>query len=170
VSHALQLVNYQAHKEHVRIVFDHDPGADIIHFDAPFKFQEIVMNLLLNAIESYEGVPRSDNRALTINITLKEYDGVATLSVRDNGCGMTPEVRAHLFEPFFTTKSGAKGIGIGLSTIKKIIEQDMSGTIAVESEPERGSLFTVTLPIRHETTPENDRPCDSTHTEPTISS
>jgi signal transduction histidine kinase len=170
VSHALQLVNYQAHKEHVRIVFDHDPGADIIHFDAPFKFQEIVMNLLLNAIESYEGVPRSDNRALTINITLKEYDGVATLSVRDNGCGMTPEVRAHLFEPFFTTKSGAKGIGIGLSTIKKIIEQDMSGTIAVESEPERGSLFTVTLPIRHETTPENDRPCNSTHTEPTISS
>lgn len=168
IEHAIQLVNYQANKEHVSIVFDHDPCADIIHFDAPFRFQEIVINLLLNAIESYENIPRSDSLARTIKIKLEGHDGMATLSVRDNGCGMTPEVRAHLFEPFFTTKSGAKGIGIGLPTIKKIIESDMSGTIAVESEVERGTSFTVTFPIRHETTPEDDRSCNRAHKEPTI--
>jgi signal transduction histidine kinase len=168
VSHAIQLVNYQANKEHVSIVFDHDPHAGIIHFDAPFKFQEIVINLLLNAIESYEGIPHSDSRVRTIKIALEEHDGMATLGVRDNGCGMAPTVRARIFEPFFTTKSGAKGIGIGLPTIKKIIEEDMSGTIAVESEPGRGTLFTVTFPIRHETTSENDRSCDRAHKEPAV--
>jgi signal transduction histidine kinase len=168
VSHAIQLAHYQANKECVGIVFDHDPHADIIHFDAPFKFQEIVINLLLNAIESYEGLPRVGSRVQIVTITLEEHDGMATLRVRDNGCGMTPTVRAHLFEPFFTTKSGVKGIGIGLPTIKKIIEEDMSGTIAVESEPGRGTLFTVIFPIRHETTPEDDRSCDRIHQEPTI--
>ncbi|MGD1003580.1 MAG: ATP-binding protein [Minisyncoccia bacterium] len=169
IEHTVQLVNYQANKEHVSIVFDHDPRTDIIHFDAPFKFQEIVINLLLNAIESYEGIPGSDSRARTITIAIAEKNGTAELSVRDNGYGMAPEVRARIFEPFFTTKSGAKGIGIGLPTIKKIIEKDMSGTIAVESKPGRGTLFTVIFPIRYETTPENDRLCDRTHKDPTIS-
>jgi signal transduction histidine kinase len=169
VSHAIQLVNYQANKEHAYIVFDHDPCVDILHFDAPFKFQEIVINLLLNAIESYEGIPHVGSHARTITISIEEKNDTAELRVRDNGCGMAPEIRAHLFEPFFTTKSGANGIGIGLPTIKKIIEEDMSGTIAVESEPEQGTLFTVTFPIRHEKTPENDRLCHRTHKEPTIS-
>ena len=169
VSHAIQLVNYQANKEHVSIVFNHDPHVDIIHFDAPFKFQEIVINLLLNAIESYETIPRVGSRARTIKITLEEHGGMATLHVGDNGCGMTPRVRAHLFEPFFTTKGEAKGIGIGLSTIRKIIEEDMFGTIMAESEPQQGTLFTVIFPIRHESTPENDRSRDGTYKEPTIS-
>jgi signal transduction histidine kinase len=168
IEHAIQLVNYQANQAHVRIVFHHDLHADILHFDAPFKFQEIVINLLLNAIESYEDIPRPDGRARNIKIIITEKNGTAELSVRDNGCGMTPTVRAQIFEPFFTTKSGVKGIGIGLSTIKKIIEEDMSGTIAVESELGRGTLFTVTFPIHHEATPKNDRSCDKTHKEPTI--
>jgi signal transduction histidine kinase len=108
------------------------------------------------------------SRARTITIAIAEKNGMAELNVRDNGCGMTPTVRTRIFEPFFTTKSGAKGIGIGLPTIKKIIERDMSGTIAVESEAERGTLFTVIFPIHHETTPEDDRLCDRTHKEPTI--
>ena len=168
IDHVIHLVNYQANKEHIHIVFNHDPHADIVHFDAPFKFQEIVINLLLNAIESYESIPHFDSHARIITITIAEKNGMAKLSVRDNGCGMAPEVRTHLFEPFFTTKSGAKGIGIGLSTIKKIIEEDMSGTIAVESEPGQGSLFTVTFPIHHETTPENDRSRDRIRQEPTV--
>jgi signal transduction histidine kinase len=138
------------------------------HFDAPFKFQEIVINLLINAIESYEDVSRVGSRARTITIAIAEKNGTAELGVRDNGCGMTPDVRTHIFEPFFTTKSGAKGIGIGLPTIKKIIEEDMSGTIVVESEPGRGTLFTVTFPLHHEKISEDDRSCDRTHTEPTI--
>ncbi len=153
VSHVIQLVNYQANKENICITFRPDPRIEIMYFGAPFKFQEIVINLLLNAIESYEGVPRNDGRARTIKITIKEQGGMACLRVRDNGSGMAPDIRARIFEPFFTTKSATKGIGIGLATIKKIIEKDLSGTISVESGPGSGSIFTVTFPIKHEVPP-----------------
>ncbi len=151
IDHVIQLVNYQANKKSVRVVFNSGRRADITHFDAPFRFQEIIINLLMNAIESYEDLPCGDCRKRMIAVTLEERDDIATLRVHDNGCGMAPEIKARIFEPFFTTKEASKGIGIGLATIKKIIEHDLSGVITVESEPERGTLFTVTFPICHET-------------------
>jgi len=168
IDQAIQLVNYKANKEHVRILFQHDPHANITYYGAPFKFQEIVINLLLNAIESYEGIPRSDTRARKIDISIERRDAIATLRVTDDGCGMTPGVRARLFEPFFTTKGASKGIGIGLATIKKIIEEDLSGTITVQSEPGDGSSFTVTFPIRHEPISGSDRAGNRPHQEPAI--
>jgi signal transduction histidine kinase len=168
IDHAIQLVNYQADKEHVRIMFDHRSQADILHFDAPFKFQEIVINLLLNAIESYECIPASDARARIAEITIEECAGMATLCVRDNGCGMTPAIRARVFEPFFTTKDASKGIGIGLATIKNLIEKDLSGTISVKSEPGEGSSFIVIFPISHAPVSNNHRSSAGTHPAPTI--
>ena len=168
VTHVVQLVTYQANKEHVRIIFRHDADKDIMHFGAAFKFQEIIINLLLNAIESYEGLLPDDGRARTVEITIEEHGGEAVLRVKDNGCSMTPAVRARIFEPFFTTKDASKGIGIGLATIKKIIEKDLLGTIAVESEPGVGSTFTVTFPITHEELSNDDRSRTQTHSEPTV--
>lgn len=163
IDHAIQLLNYQANKEHVRIIFHPNGGADITHFDIPFKFQEVVINLLLNAIESYEGLDANTKRARTVEITIKEKNRSAILSVKDNGCGMAPKIRERIFEPFFTTKGPTKGTGIGLATIKKIIESDLSGTIAVESAPESGSTFTVTFPLCHEKIFKIDRPAPGTH-------
>jgi len=163
IEQVIQLVNYQTNKERVRIAFRHNPDADIAYYGTPFKFQEIVVNLLLNAIESYEGLPRSDTRARTVEIDVKERGGTIILRVEDNGCGMTPEVRARLFEPFFTTKNASKGIGIGLATIRKIIEQDFSGTIAAESEHGRGTTFIVTFPKKHGEISGNDRPGTQAH-------
>jgi signal transduction histidine kinase len=169
IDHVIQLINYQANRVGVHVSFRHDPGVDIIQFDAPFKFQEIVINLLLNAIESYADLPSGDERAKTVEIAIGEHDGESILDVRDNGCGMAPGVRARIFEPFFTTKDASKGIGIGLATIKKIIEEDLSGTIAVASEPGEGSTFTVTFPIRHEDLSDDHRSRARTHPETTIS-
>jgi signal transduction histidine kinase len=168
IDHVIQLVNYQANKKCVRIIFQHDMNADILHHDVPFKFQEIIINLLLNAIESYEHVPRSNTRAQTVEIAIGEHDGMVTLLVADHGCGMTPEVHARIFEPFFTTKSATKGIGIGLATIKKIVETDMSGSISVESTPNEGSIFTVTFPIIYGKISESDQQRDSAYTEQAI--
>jgi signal transduction histidine kinase len=168
IHHVIQLVNYKANKEHVRIIFQFDPHADIVYLGVPFKFQEIIINLLLNAIESFEGLSLSNQRARIITITLEEDGGLVTLRVEDNRCGMTPEVRARIFEPFFTTKGSSKGIGIGLPTIKKIIEENLSGTIAVESEPRKGTIFIITFPLKHEELSIADRPGVATHPEPTI--
>ena len=131
IHQVIQLVNYKANKEHVRILFAGDAQRDIVQFGIPFKFQEIAINLFLNAIESYEYLPVQDTRPRVITATLEEQSEAVIFRVSDNGCGMAPNVRTRIFEPFFTTKEASKGIGIGLATIKKIIEEELAGTIAI---------------------------------------
>jgi two-component system, cell cycle sensor histidine kinase and response regulator CckA len=72
-------------------------------------------------------------------------DGDVRLTVRDTGCGMDAGTRSHVFEPFFTTKSAGPDAGLGLSTVYGIVRQH-GGTISLESQPGRGTLFTIMLP------------------------
>lgn len=69
-----------------------------------------------------------------------------TVSVRDNGCGMSDEVRQHLFEPFFTTKEPGKGTGLGLAMVFGIVQQN-DGVIDVDSAPGLGTTIRIQLPM-----------------------
>jgi two-component system C4-dicarboxylate transport sensor histidine kinase DctB len=153
ILHVIQLLDYKAKKDRIRIAFTHNAATDIFYWGIPFKFQEIVINLLLNAIESYEDLPVNDFRDRLITITLAQQKNFIHLCVQDNSAGMSVEVASKIFEPFFTTKEKGKGIGIGLATIKKIIEEDLNGTIDVESKTKEGSLFIVDFPLTHEQNP-----------------
>lgn len=105
----------------------------------PGKINQVFMNILNNAIQAIE-----DSGEIYIR-TFAENDKVK-ISIRDTGVGMTEGVKKHIFEPFFTTKDVGAGTGLGLSISFGIIEKH-NGKIDVKSEPEKGTEFTITLPV-----------------------
>jgi len=104
----------------------------------PSKLNQVVMNILTNSIQAIEG----DG---DIYIQTTSSDTGIKIFIKDNGKGMSPEVKKHIFEPFYTTKDVGKGTGLGLSISFGIIEQHQ-GHIDVISEPGKGSEFIISLP------------------------
>lgn len=119
----------------------------------PGQFEQIILNLAINARDAMPdgGKIGIETANVSINSNLIEhYPDVPAgeyilISVRDNGQGMTEEVKAQLFEPFFTTKNVGKGTGLGLATCYGIVKQQ-GGHIQVDSEVGRGAIFKVLLP------------------------
>ncbi len=102
------------------------------------ELREAVINLIFNALDA---MPEGGRLVLA---TSTDGERVAC-TVTDTGIGMTPEVRQRVFEPFFTTK-GARGTGLGLSVAYSIVTRH-NGDIEVQSQPGRGSAFTIRLPV-----------------------
>lgn len=106
----------------------------------PQEMKQVVLNLLTNALDSVEA-------GGTVWVELGTGEGAVELTVRDNGCGMTPEVLDHVFEPFFTRRREGQGTGLGLSITYRIIA-DHGGEIEAESPgPGQGATFRVRLPL-----------------------
>jgi C4-dicarboxylate-specific signal transduction histidine kinase len=105
------------------------------------QLQQVMLNLILNAIQSMSGVEET-NRELHISTVSIEPEGVC-VAVRDTGHGLRPESLPRLFEPFYTTKPD--GMGMGLSICRSIIEAHGGRLWATGCEP-RGSLFQFTIP------------------------
>ena len=113
----------------------------------PYRFHQLVANLLSNALDAYSQTKRKNNRV--INLTLTHHHRQAILTVEDFGAGIDRKNMAHIFEPFFTTKNAQQGTGIGLSISQLIAEKNFHGAITVASLPHRGSTFTFSFPIIH---------------------
>jgi CheY-like chemotaxis protein len=77
-------------------------------------------------------------------------EGWILISVRDDGCGMAPEIRARVFEPFFTTRRAEGGTGLGLSVVHGIVQR-LGGRIRLETAPGEGTRFEILLPARERT-------------------
>lgn len=107
--------------------------------------QQILLNLVINAYQAIEGKGR-------VHIWLGQLGQDVVLRVRDSGVGMTKEQQRRLFEPFFTTKGAmggnekVDGHGLGLTLTYNLIQLH-GGQIAVQSEPGKGSVFTLRIPI-----------------------
>ena len=122
----------------IRFVREFSPDVKEVSAD-PERFRTVLRHLLSNAVEAIEG-----KGTITVNTAILPGGKMFRLMVADTGCGMTPEVQQRIFEPLFTTKT--KGIGLGLATIKSIVESH-GGTLTVKSEPSAGSIFIVIIPL-----------------------
>lgn len=132
---ALALV--AAKEKSVRVSFELDPAVDLVLVDK-IQVQQVLLNLLRNAIEAMES---SDRRELAVT-TAPAGDGMMTIDVADTGCGIAPEIAPRLFLPFVTTKR--QGMGIGLSISRTIIELH-GGQMTVQPNPGGGTIFRFTL-------------------------
>lgn len=108
------------------------------------------MNLIANAIdaleESNQGKKYQEiNNIITI-ITTTTNDWL-TISIADNGMGMTEEIRQKLFNAFFTTKPEGKGTVLGLSISYQIIVEKHNGKLHCESQPGKGTKFVIEIPV-----------------------
>lgn len=132
---ALALVGIR--EKSVRVSLEFDPSVDLVLVDK-VQVQQVLLNLLRNAIEAMENV---DRRELSIT-TFPSMVGMIEVSVSDSGTGIAPEVAARLFQPFVTTKR--QGMGIGLSISRTIIESH-GGQITVGPNPNGGTIFRFSL-------------------------
>jgi len=104
----------------------------------PSKLNQVLMNVLTNSIQAIDGKGEILIKTLSSDHEIK-------IIIKDNGKGMSPEVKKHIFDPFFTTKDVGKGTGLGLSISYGIIEQH-KGNIDVISEAGKGTEFIISLP------------------------
>ncbi|HEX9112283.1 MAG TPA: PAS domain S-box protein [Terriglobales bacterium] len=108
------------------------------------QLRQVLLNLVLNARDAMPQGGRITVRTEATAFPGDNQPSVA-LSVEDTGCGMDAATRARLFEPFFTTKQPGHGTGLGLATVRRIVDQ-ARGTIRVQSELGRGTRIEVFLP------------------------
>jgi PAS domain S-box-containing protein len=149
--------------EDVRLTLSRTPVPAHVYAD-PGHLTQVLMNLAVNARHA---MPKGGTLAIGTSIvdlaqgdpTLRERlppGRYACLSVRDDGVGMPPEIRARIFEPFFTTRRVGEGTGLGLSVVHGIVARS-GGTIEVESALGHGTTFRIYLPLR-DATPSNRAP------------
>jgi len=105
----------------------------------PQQMNQVFMNLLVNAAHAIE-------QKGVITVRSREEDGYVCVTVADTGRGIPEENLNRIFEPFFTTKEAGKGTGLGLSITYDIVKKH-NGEITVRSEPGKGTVFTVRIPV-----------------------
>jgi signal transduction histidine kinase len=127
-------------RHRARLVKDFGATPKVLGNEA--RIGQVVLNLVLNAAHAIEEGDAANNE---IRVVTRTRDGQAIIEVRDTGSGMPPEVKTRIFEPFFTTKGVGQGTGLGLSIVHGIVTA-MAGSLEVDSELGKGSVFRVVLP------------------------
>ena len=120
----------------------------VLYFEIPKitgdfnQLQQCILNLVFNAADAMP-----DGGQLTIESSFNSEKGLAKIMVADTGCGIAPKDLPKIFDPFFSTKEEGKGLGLGLSVAYGIIARH-KGVIEAESELGKGTVFTITLPVK----------------------
>jgi two-component system cell cycle sensor histidine kinase/response regulator CckA len=138
--------------EHIELTTSLAPAVGCTRADAG-QLEQVIMNLVVNAKDAMPNGGKISIRTSSVTLddsyrpenTFIKNGPYVMISVSDTGEGMDRETQARIFEPFFTTKEKGKGTGLGLSTVYGIIKQS-GGYVFVQSEPARGTVFTIYFP------------------------
>ena len=139
ISDCLPLVQHLLNKSEIDVVRD-DNAKRLVLMNRT-ELQQVLVNLIVNAIHAMP-----DGGTLTLRTFDLDSEGKSglTVEVADTGVGMTPDVMGKIFDPFFTTKR-REGTGLGLSISQTLVTRQ-HGKISVESEPGKGTMFSIWLP------------------------
>ncbi|MBI4833205.1 MAG: sensor histidine kinase [Planctomycetes bacterium] len=148
INNIMELYNEQASSQNIKAVMQVTPENINLKVD-PDKLKQVLINLVQN---SFEAMPKGGALRIKAGITTNgkllganEHEKIVEISISDTGHGMNIAELAYVFEPFYTSKRG--GMGLGLPISKEIIEQH-KGNLEVMSEKDKGTTFTIKLPIR----------------------
>jgi PAS domain S-box-containing protein len=153
--------------EDIELISHLDSALHCVKVD-PGQVEQVLMNLAVNARDAmpHGGTLTMTTSNVEVDAALARTLELASgcyvkLHVADNGEGIEPAVLPHIFEPFFTTKPVGKGTGLGLATVYGILKQS-GGSVQVESEPGKGSRFSIYLPAAKQSVRrELDRPAEN---------
>lgn len=118
--------------------------APVVVLADPVALEQVVHNLMMNALQALEQVPQGQRRLV---VSLRVAQGQGELVVADSGPGIAPEALPRLFEPFFSTRAG--GLGLGLSLCETLVGA-MGGSLSVANQAQGGAAFTLRLPLAME--------------------
>ncbi|PXX50949.1 ATP-binding protein [Aquitalea magnusonii] len=137
VDNALFLLNHRLKKTRIRLQLPAQPE-DIVVLCEAVRLEQVLVNLVSNAIDALQEVAEP-----LIAISWQRQGDIVRIQVRDNGSGLSEQVRQHIFEPFFTTKK-TSGLGLGLALSSDIIKA-YGGVLSADNHPDGGAVFTITL-------------------------
>lgn len=128
--------------KHIKLVKNYQTDNPELYCDQS-KIQQVFLNLLSNGAQAME---TSTTGPPTFTLAIRATETEMIISIKDNGPGMDQATAKRVFEPFFTTKGVGKGTGLGLSVSYFIITEEHQGQLEVQSAPDQGAKFTITLP------------------------
>jgi two-component system NtrC family sensor kinase len=141
IEEMITMIEHRARSENVRFEIHPDSTPLPRLLLDPSKLQQIVLNVLNNAVDAMEG------KGGRVVVAVRRSGNVIQIAVTDSGCGIAAEHLPRIFEPFYTTKPVGKGTGLGLAVCYGLVQQ-MDGALTVDSQIGVGSTFTLTLPFQ----------------------
>jgi PAS domain S-box-containing protein len=160
IDNTLEIRSYVLRTANIEVVKHLDPDLPWIVVD-PGQMQQVFLNLIVNAEYSMKKAHQKG----TLVITTEKMDGHILITFKDDGTGMSQDTKDKLFNPFFTTKDVGEGTGLGLGLSRSIILEH-GGTIEVESQPGKGAMFVITLPVNSVDAVAVQKPKTDSHTSP----
>ncbi len=139
VEDSTRLVVNQVKFAKVNLELNCETNLPRIHGDEQ-KLKQVFVNLILNAVDVL-----TPGGQIRIHVQKDQTPGYVLVTVKDNGPGIPEHIQGRIFDPFFTTKAQSKGTGLGLSVSQGIIKK-LGGYIHLTSNPDKGTIFTVSLP------------------------